>query len=103
MEQIDTVADENGAVKVIQVVLKIGVMSGVEPHLLEIAFITFKEKTICEDAELVINLQPLTVICSACDIRSELAGIEYRCTQCGSVDIEVVDGEEMYLMRLEMQ
>jgi hydrogenase nickel insertion protein HypA len=103
MEQVETLAEENEAERVSKVVVKIGVMSGVEPHLLEIAFDTFKEKSICEGAEFVLNIQPLTILCLECDIQSELDEIAYCCPQCRSLKVEVVDGEDMFLMSLEMQ
>ena len=103
MEQIESIADENSADKVTKVIIKIGVMSGVEPHLLEIAFDTFKEKTICEDAALEMNIQPLLLLCRECERENELKTIQYSCPECQSLDVEVVDGEEMYLMSLELQ
>ena len=56
-------AKANDATKVTKVVVKIGVMSGVEPDLLKMAFDTFKEKTICEEAEFVMNIQPIVIKC----------------------------------------
>lgn len=103
MEQVETLARENEADKVVKVVIKVGVMSGVEPHLLEIAFNTFKEKTVCNDAEFIMNIQPLTLLCEQCKVQSELEEIYYRCPQCESLNVKVVDGEEMFLMSLEMQ
>jgi len=103
MEQIETIAKENDAQTVMRVVIKIGVMSGVEPHLLEIAFDTFKERTICEHAELVMNIQPLTLLCTACQSQSELENIQYCCPECESLEVKVVDGEDMFLMSIEMQ
>ena len=32
-------------------------MSGVEPNLLQTAFDTFKEATVCEDCEFIMNIQ----------------------------------------------
>ncbi len=103
MEQIETLADENGAEQVTKVIVKIGVMSGVEPHLFEIAFDTFKEKSVCEQAEFIMNIQPLTVLCQECQIQSELEKAHYCCPQCSSTDVKVIDGEDMFLMSLEMQ
>ena len=103
MEQVETLARENEAERVTKVVVKIGVMSGVEPHLLEIAFDTFKEKSICESAEFVLNIQPLRIHCQECNTQSELDEIAYCCPQCESLRVEVVDGEDMFLMSLEMQ
>lgn len=78
-------------------------MSGVEPELLRTAFDTFKEKTICEEAEFVINIQEVIVRCNACKEESTIIAREYHCPKCKSVDLSVLDGEDMYLMQLELE
>jgi len=103
MEQIDTLVEDNDATEVMKVIVKIGVMSGVEPHLLEIAFNTFKEKSVCERAEFIMNIQALSIVCEACDTQSELEKPHYCCPHCQSLDVRVVDGEDMFLMSVEMQ
>jgi len=103
MEQIEALVEENEAKEVMKVIVKIGVMSGVEPHLLEIAFNTFKEKSVCEKAEFIMNIQPLSIICEACEKQSELEKPHYCCPECESLNVKVVDGEDMFLMSLEMQ
>lgn len=96
-------AIKNGAQKVTKVVVKIGVMSGVEPELLRTAFDTFKEKTLCEDSEFVINIQPIVIKCNKCLNESILKSIEYCCPKCKDMDTEILDGEDMYLMQLELE
>jgi len=103
LEQIEGIAKENDAKEVSKIVVKIGVMSGIEAHLLEIAFNTFKEKTICDSAEFIMNIQPLTIECRECNEMSELEKIHYCCQKCQSTNVKVVDGEDMFLMSLEMQ
>ncbi len=95
-------AKENKATKITKVEVKIGKLSGVEPHLLQTAFDTFKEKTICDGAEFVLHVQELVVGCRKCDEESVLENNVFVCPKCGG-DVEVLDGEEMYLMRLEME
>ena len=92
----------NNASKVHRVVVKIGVMSGVEPDLLKTAFDTFKEKTMCEDAEFIINIQNVLIKCKDCQKESTLEKLEYCCPECKSVDLDIIDGEDMYLMQLEL-
>ncbi|MBV5348079.1 hydrogenase maturation nickel metallochaperone HypA, partial [bacterium] len=46
LTQCEDIARENEAESVTKIIVKIGKMSGVEPHLLEMAFNTFKEKTV---------------------------------------------------------
>lgn len=96
-------AKANDATKVSKVVVKIGVMSGVEPSLLKIAFDTFKEKTMCEDAEFIINIQSVVVKCKSCKEESILKKLEYCCPVCKSIELDIIDGEDMYLMSLEME
>jgi len=103
LEQIETIAKENDATTVTKIIVKIGVMSGVEAHLLEIAFNTFKEKTVCDGAEFVMNIQPITIRCNGCNEVSELQKVHYCCQKCDSTNVEVIDGEEMFLMSLEME
>ena len=103
LEQCESHAKANNSTKITKVVTKIGKLSGVEPHLLETAFETFKEKTVCERAEFVMQLQDLKLHCNECQKESEQSEVRYQCIHCQSTDVSVVDGEDMYLMTLEME
>lgn len=103
LNQCEEVAEENGATKVNKVICKIGVMSGIEVHLLQVAFDTFKEKSICENAELVLNVQKLKLECKECANVFEVDEVRYFCEKCESLRVKVLDGEDMYLMSLEME
>lgn len=96
-------AAEHNATKVTKVVVKIGVMSGVEPELLRTAFDTFKENTLCEESEFIINIQPIVIKCNKCLNESVLENMEYFCPKCKDMDIEILDGEDMYLMQMELE
>jgi hydrogenase nickel insertion protein HypA len=103
LDQCETLATTHDAQRITKVVVKIGVMSGVEPHLLDIAFNTFKEKTVCDGADFVMQIQPITIRCRSCEQISELERAHYACHHCESIDVDVIDGEEMLLMSLEME
>lgn len=96
-------AEKNSATKITKVVLKVGVLSGVEIELLKTAFDTFKEETICDSCEILINYQKIVILCNKCKEESTLEKNEFLCPSCDSNDLEVVDGEDMYLMSLEME
>lgn len=96
-------ARANDAQKVVKVIVKIGVLSGVEPDLLQTAFDTFKEKTACDGAEFVINHQKVVINCFDCNTESILEKNEFKCPSCESTSVKVIDGEDMYLMSLEME
>jgi len=103
LEQCESHAKANNSTKITKVVTKIGKLSGVEPHLLQTAFETFKVKTVCDGAEFVMHLQDLKLHCNACQKESEQHEVRYQCIHCQSTDVSVVDGEDMYLMTLEME
>lgn len=103
IDQCETLAADNKASAITKVVVKIGQYSGVEPHLLETAFDTFKDQTVCKRAEFVMTIQPLVIVCSDCQTTSILDKPNYSCPACQSIDIRVIDGEDMMLMSLEME
>lgn len=92
----------NNAKSIEEVHIKIGRLSGVEAHLLKVAFDTFKKGSVCENSKLIINLQNIVVECKNCGAKNELDKNEFLCPVCTSNNLDVVDGEEMYLMRLVM-
>ncbi len=103
LNQCEEVAEQNKATKVMKIIVKIGVMSGVEPHLLQVAFDTFKEGTVCDEAELTLNSQKLKLECKECGNIFEVDEVRYFCMKCESLRVKVLDGEDMYLMSLEMK
>ena len=103
LEQCEQHATKNDANIVTKVVIKIGILSGVEIHLFEEAFNMFKQDTICNSADLIINLQKIKILCSSCDNESELERNEFLCPMCQSNEIKVLDGEDMFLMSLELE
>jgi len=102
LDQCEEIAKENEVEKVTKVICKIGVLSGVEIHLLQTAFDTFKEGTICDGAELTLNHQKIKLHCQSCQETFEIDDILYKCISCESLDVKVIDGRDMYLMSLEM-
>ncbi len=65
--------------------------------------IHLKEKTVCDKAEFVINHQKVVISCLSCGKESTLEKNEFLCPKCKSKELRVLDGEEMYLMSLEME
>ena len=101
--QCEQHALENKAYSIARVVIKIGVMSGVEPELLKTAFETFKLDGICKNAELEMLIQPLVIHCSDCDARTQLEERNLICPECKSFNTRLTEGEEMLLMQLELE
>lgn len=100
VDRIEEEAHARGARSVERVVLRIGDLSGVEVELLQTAYLTFRERTICEHAPLEIACVPAVWTCRSCGGRVQGDG-PLRCS-CGGVP-ELRQGDEIVLDRLEME
>ncbi|WP_029520683.1 hydrogenase/urease nickel incorporation protein HypA [Persephonella sp. IF05-L8] len=103
IEIVERNARQNNATSVSKVVVKIGKLSGIEPHLLKVAFDTFKEKTICNNAELEMIIQDIIAKCEDCKKEFTIENNKFICPFCNSYNLHIIDGEDMYLLSLEME
>jgi len=101
---IDRVQQEAAAhegARVHRLHVQIGELSGVELDLLKTAFDTFRERTICERAELAIHTVAPRWACPSCD-RTVERGAILRCDHCGR-PARMIQGDEIILQRIEME
>ncbi|PSW62502.1 hydrogenase maturation nickel metallochaperone HypA [Photobacterium kishitanii] len=103
IEQCEQHARDNDANKVTRVAIKVGILSGVEPALLETAFQTFKLEGICHDAEFEMHIQPLVLSCLECEQETIHNERSIICQHCHSNRTHVLDGEDLMLMQLEVE
>ena len=96
-------AKEHGAVRVTGVVLKVGVMAGVVADLLESAFETYKKGTLAEGARLEIVIVPIRLRCPGCGGEAVREDTDFSCAACGSRRVEIVEGRELVVERIEME
>jgi len=83
--------------------VKIGRLSGVEAHYLQNCYEVFRAGTVCENADLIIHPQEIVVKCKNCGFSGDLTQNDFSCPRCKSSEISVIDGEDMYLMRLVIE
>jgi len=96
-------AGEQGAKSVTFVRLRVGRLSGVVPELLETAFDAYKKGTFAEKASLEVVLVPLKVRCRACAKIMELEEPVFACDGCDGHDLEILEGRDIFLDRLEIE
>ncbi len=101
--QCERLASDNKAKKVLRVEVSVGRLSGVEAHYLQNAFDAFKLGGVCEEAELVVSVSDVVVECVECGWGGVLAQNEFVCGACGGAALKVTSGEELMLMRVEME
>jgi hydrogenase nickel incorporation protein HypA/HybF len=88
--------------RVVRVDVRVGRLRQVVPAALEFAFGLVAEGTAAEGAELVLEDVPAAGVCRACGEESELPAFPLRCGACGSLDLELVRGEELHVDALEL-
>jgi hydrogenase nickel incorporation protein HypA/HybF len=79
----------------------IGALGNVVPEALEFAFDVAGEGTVAAGARLEIVEVPIAVRCNACGAESTLEDFAFLCGACGSLDVEVLRGNELYLDSIE--
>lgn len=101
MDRVEAEAVRRHALSVGRVVVRIGELSGVEVELLHTAYMTFRERTICQDADLEIASVPAAWVCRECGQPIERGGV-LRCDTCGG-PATLRQGDEIVLDRIEME
>jgi len=102
LQIIESESKQQQFTEVKQVVLDIGVLSGVEILALEFAFEVVMRGSVAEDATLKINQIEAQAWCMPC---SETVVIKQRfdaCPLCGSYQLQVSSGDEMKIKELEV-
>ncbi len=102
IRQLVQIAAEHKAVGISKVVLRIGPLAGVEPHLLEQAFPIASAGTVAAGASLVMEPLPIRVRCRQCGAESEAEPNRLLCAACGDWHTQLISGDEMLLASVEL-
>jgi len=101
LDRIEQEAQAHGATSVARVRVALGEASGVERELFEIAYATFRERTICAGAELEVVTVPVCWECPECGRPPAPGGI-LRCEDCDR-PARLVAGGELILEQIELE
>jgi hydrogenase nickel incorporation protein HypA/HybF len=101
VERVEAEARARSAIAVHCLNVRIGELSGVDAELFKTAYLTFRERTVCEGAELHIEIVPVQWACEGCG-RPIDAGQPLQCVVC-SRPARLVGGDEIVLDRIEME
>ena len=83
--------------------IKVGHLRQVVPDALAFAFTLVAEGTNAEGAELLMEEVPAAGVCRGCGTHTEFDGFPLACERCGSLDVELVRGEELLVDALTME
>lgn len=88
------------AIKSLEV--RIGRLSGIEPHFLQQCFDVFKEETLCEGATLILQMCDVRIACASCQTQSVICDNHFICPNCQSDDVTMIGGKELEVTSIEI-
>jgi hydrogenase nickel incorporation protein HypA/HybF len=103
LRQVQQVADENSASRVLSIRVRIGEFSGVEPELVASAYIELVRETCLNDACLEVERTPLEAVCDQCGYNFRIEQFSFHCARCGSLHLTLSGGEELLLDSVTME
>jgi len=103
LDQVQSIAREQGATQVERILLRIGPLSGVDPLLLKSAYPLAAVGTIAATAALDIETTSVRVQCNACGAETSATPNRLVCGRCGGFRARVISGDEMLLASLELK
>lgn len=89
--------------RVTKVYLKVGHLRQVVPSALSFSFELVAQGTPIEGAELELAQIPAIGSCRGCGEETRLEGFPLQCAACEGFDLEILQGEELYVESLEME
>lgn len=102
-EILEDKAREQNARRITAVKLRVGRLSGAVPELLESAFDTYKKGTLADGARLEIEIVPFALRCRQCGGESFPDEPTYSCAACGSREIELLGGMDVFVEQIEIE
>lgn len=96
-------AEQSGASRILQINVRLGVLSGVIPSCVEYYFRLQSEGTMAEGAELKMETIPLAIACRTCGRQSQSERPLLACPHCGSEDFRLLSGQEYFVDSLEAE
>ena len=89
--------------QVTKVYLKVGHLRQVVPSALAFSFELVAQGTPVEGAQLEMEEVPVAGKCRGCGAESQLTEFPLQCAACGAFDLEILQGEELYVESLELE
>lgn len=99
---IDICLHHAGGRPVNTVVVEIGALSGVVPEAVEFCFTACGIDTLVEGARLDIKRIGGKSRCQECSAEQPMERLYDPCCQCGSYALDIISGEEMRVIEIEV-
>jgi len=89
--------------KINKISLVVGQASGIVPESVQFCFDELKKGSIAGEASLDFSIVPTQLKCRRCRHVSSPEDIIWICDQCGSGEVDIIAGRELYLNSIEAE
>ncbi len=103
LRAVNSEAARANLLRVDEIGLRIGALSGVDPDALRFALEASTIDTPLAGVRVDIECLPVRATCRACQGTIEVTDYMFICPHCGSGDLVVTQGEELQLARITGQ
>ena len=83
--------------------IKIGEMRAIIPESLNFAYQAIIQGTRLSQSKLVITSVPVMARCHSCQKQMHIRDFEFLCSACHSQDLEIMEGRELHVEKLEVE
>lgn len=94
-------ASENNLRKVIGINITFGQLVQIVPDIFEFAFRECVRGTIAENAKINIEITMVKMKCRGCGNDFYVRENLFVCENCGSADLEIISGKELFIKSIE--
>ena len=103
IEQVKTSQCQSSKIGIRKIRLKVGDASGLEEESLRFCLEFCSQGSIAEGAIIDIERIPLRAHCQSCGAPVSSKDTQTRCEICGSGDIEIIAGDELFIDSIELE
>ena len=96
-------AEEAGATKITEIRISVGELTEIVDFALQFAFESLTPGTMAEGAKLIVTDVPARSRCRECDIEYAHDRFQMVCPECGSFNIELLQGRELQIDSIETE
>ncbi len=82
------------------VTVRVGALTGINADALAFGFEASIAETPLDGARLIVEPVPVRARCGSCGKVSNIESFIFVCGHCSSTDLEVIEGEELYIDHL---
>ena len=94
-------ASKGNLKKVTRVNLTFGQMVQIVPDIFQFAFTECVRDTSAEGAEVTIEIVPVKMTCNECGTEFTVKDNMFACHKCGSADLKIINGRELFVKSIE--